>query len=218
MPPSAWVAVAFAAGTVPSPYLVALAARRQDVIAKMRRQDSPGDAHFLVVHDISKAAGISAIIVDMVKGFVPGLLAVLAQQSTTTVALVGVAAVSGHSFAPFLRKAGGRGLTTAAGVSLAIIPRAMVGAGVIALIGTATKRGGQGTGVGFGLLPLFAWLFGYEGGLIWMAGGITGLIVIRRLEGIEEDVRAGVPVARAFVSRAVFDLPRGKHRLEDTGE
>ena len=214
MPPVAWVAVAFAAGTLPSPYLVALAAGRRDVIKNMRRQDSPGDAHFLVVHHISKAAGIGTIIADILKGFIPGLVAVLADQSTTTVALVGAAAVSGHAFAPFLRQAGGRGLTTAAGVSLAIIPRAMVGTGIIALIGTMTKRGGQGTGIGFGLLPLFTWLLGYEGGLIWMAGGITGLIVIRRLEGIEQDVRSGVPVLSAIVSRALFDLPRGKHRYE----
>jgi glycerol-3-phosphate acyltransferase PlsY len=205
----AWVVVAFAAGTIPSPFLIALLARRSDVIKEMRRQDSPGDAHFLVTRRISKTLGVTAMVLDVVKGFVPALVAVNWGESLTTVSLVGVAAVAGHSFAPFLRKTGGRGLTTAAGVSLAIIPWAMVGSGVIALAGTIAKKGGFGTSVGFGLLPVFAVLIGYPAAYVLMAVGVVALIAIRRLEGIEEDRRAGVPVGRAVLGRLLFDLPRG---------
>ncbi|HEX9712394.1 MAG TPA: glycerol-3-phosphate acyltransferase [Actinomycetota bacterium] len=211
MPTIVWIAVGFLAGTIPTPYLLALAVRRRDVIAEMRRQDSPGDAHFLVVNRISKAAGITAVVLDMVKGFVPALVAVLLDEDPGTLAWLGVAAVAGHSFAPFLRAAGGRGLTTAAGVSLVIVPRAMGVTGVIALLGTLMKRGGFGTGVGFGLLPVFAIMFGYNNALVWMCAGIVGLIMIRRLEGLEEDRRAGVPLGRAIVGRLLFDLPRGGH-------
>ena len=204
-----WVVVAFAAGTIPSPYLVALLARRQDVIEEMRRQDSPGDAHFLVTRKISKPLGVTAMVLDVFKGFIPALIAVTAHEGRTTIALVGVAAVAGHSFAPFLRKTGGRGLTTAAGVSLVIIPVAMVASGLIALGGTIAKRGGFGTSVGFGLLPIFALAFGYPGAYVWMALGIVGLIAIRRLEGLEEDRREGVSIRRAVLGRLLFDLPRG---------
>lgn len=209
MPTVAWIALGFAAGTIPTPYLLALAARRRDVIAEMRRQDSPGDAHFLVVNRISKTAGVTAVVLDMVKGFVPALIAVLIDEDPGTLAWLGVAAVAGHSFAPFLRAAGGRGLTTAAGVSLAIVPRAMTAAGIIALAGTLMKRGGFGTSVGFGLLPVFAMLFDYNNALVWMCAGITGLIMIRRLEGLEEDRRDGIPLGRAILGRLLFDLPRG---------
>jgi acyl phosphate:glycerol-3-phosphate acyltransferase len=205
----AWVAVAFAAGTIPSPYLIAVLARRHDVIKEMRRQDSPGDAHYLVTRRMSKTLGVTAIVLDMIKGFVPALLVVRAGEGVTTVSLVGVAAVAGHNFAPFLRKSGGRGLTTAAGVSLAIIPWAMVGSGVIALGGTIAKKGGFGTSIGFGLLPVFAVIRGYPSGLVLMAVGVVVLIAIRRLEGLEEDRRAGVPVGRAVLGRLLFDLPRG---------
>src|ERR1700757_531941 len=182
-----WIVVAFVAGTLPSPYLIAWLARRSDVIKEMRRQDSPGDAHFLVTRKISKPLGVLAMVLDVVKGFIPALVAVRAGESVTTVSLVGVAAVAGHSFAPFLRKTGGRGLTTAAGVSLAIIPWAMVGSGVIALGGTMGKKGG----------------------FVLMAVGVVALIAIRRLEGLEEDRREGVPIGRAVVGRLLFDLPRG---------
>jgi acyl phosphate:glycerol-3-phosphate acyltransferase len=205
-----WVIVAFAAGTLPSPHLMALLARRPDVVKEMHRQDSPGDAHFLVTRRISKTLGVTAMVLDVLKGFIPALIAVRWGEGVTTVSFVGVAAVAGHSFAPFLRRSGGRGLTTAAGVSLAIIPWAMVGSGVIALGGTIAKRGGFGTSVGFGLLAVFAVAIGYPGGYVLMAVGITALISIRRLEGLEEDRREGIPLPRAILGRLIFDLPRGK--------
>jgi glycerol-3-phosphate acyltransferase PlsY len=206
----AWIVVAFAAGTIPSPYLIALLARRPDVIKEMYRQDSPGDAHFLVTRRISKTLGVIAMVLDVLKGFIPALIAVRGGESVRTLAFIGVAGVAGHSFAPFLRKTGGRGLTTAAGVSLAIIPWAMVGSGVIALGGTMAKRGGFGTSVGFGLLPVFAVAIGYPFALVMMAVGVVALIAIRRLEGMEEDRRDGIPIGRAVLGRLLFDLPRGK--------
>ncbi len=208
-----WVLIAFGLGTVPTPYLIALAAGRRDVIADMRREDSPGDAHFLVAKRMSKAAGITAIVLDMVKGFAPALVARIMGEPPATLSWLGASAVVGHSFAPFIRKAGGRGLTTAAGVSLAIVPRAMVGSGVIAMVGTMTRRGGFGTSVGFYLLPLFAIVFGYETPLVWMCVAIAALIMMRRLEGLSEDRRDGVSVPRAVLARLLFDQPKGETPL-----
>lgn len=213
MPTIAWIAVSFAVGTIPTPYLIALARGRRDLIAQMRRQDSPGDAHFIVAKRMSKTLGITAIVLDMLKGVVPALAARVADEDPATLAWVGVAAVAGHSFAPFLRRAGGRGLTTAAGVALVIVPKAMVATGIIALAGTIAKMGGFGTSVGFGLLPAFTAIFGYSTALVAMSGGVLGLIMIRRLEGLEEDRRDGVPLARAVLGRVLFDLPRGKRDL-----
>jgi glycerol-3-phosphate acyltransferase PlsY len=210
MPTIAWVAVAFAVGTIPTPLVVAALMGRRDVIADMRRQESPGDAHFLVARKISGKLGGFAIGLDILKGFVPALVARATSEPQGTLAWVGVAAVAGHSYAPFLRRAGGRGLTTAAGVSLVIVPKAMVASGIIALAGTVGKLGGFGTSVGFMFLPLFAWIFGYQGVLIAMSGGIVGLIAIRRMEGVEEDRRDKVSIPRAVLGRLLFDLPRGR--------
>ncbi|HVL89863.1 MAG TPA: glycerol-3-phosphate acyltransferase [Actinomycetota bacterium] len=209
----AWIAIAYAAGTLPSPYLVALAGRRRDVIAQMRRDESPGDAHFLVVSKMSRALGILAIVLDMVKGFVPALVARATDQDAVTLAWIGLAAVAGHSYPPYFRRAGGRGLTTAAGVTLVLTPKAMVATGIISLAGTVARKGGFGTSIGFALLPAFVAIFGYTGALVAMAGGITALIAIRRMEGARDDRRAGVPVGRILLGRLLFDLPRGKHDL-----
>jgi glycerol-3-phosphate acyltransferase PlsY len=208
-----WILIGYWVGTLPSPYLVARIAGRHDVIAEMRRQESPGDAHFLVAKRMSGTLGVFAIVLDMVKGFVPALIARLTTDGDPGVmAWLGVAAVAGHCYPPYFRRSGGRGLTTAAGVSLVNVPKAMLGSGIIALAGTAGKLGGFGTSVGFALLPVFAVVFRYDHALIWSSAGIVGLIMIRRLEGLEEDRRDGVPIPRAVLGRLLFDLPRGKRR------
>jgi acyl phosphate:glycerol-3-phosphate acyltransferase len=206
-----WAVAAFGIGTLPSPWVIAKLAGRRDVIEEMERRSSPGDAHFLVVRRMSGRLGVVAIVLDMLKGFVPALVARLTHQSPATLAWIGAAAVAGHCFAPFLRPVGGRGLTTAAGVSLVIVPKAMIVSGVIALAGTVGRVGGFGTSVGFGLLPVFAIAFGYRAPLVWMTVAIVGLIALRRLEGLGEDRRAGVPLRSALVGRLLFDLPRGRH-------
>lgn len=208
-----WIAVAYAAGTLPSPYIVALAGGRRDVIDAMRRRDSHGDAHYLIVKQMSFAMGVVAIAVDMVKAFGPAIAVRLLTPDQSLWALVGVATVAGHCFPPYFRRSAGRGLTAAAGVSLALIPFAMVGSGLISLAGTLAKRGGPGTSIGFALLPVFAVIFGAPAPLVLMAAAIVALIAARRLEGIGSDRRAGIPLGRALVGRLVFDLPRGSRSV-----
>lgn len=212
-----WILVAYAAGTLPSPYVLALIAGRRDLIARMHRKDSPGDAHFVLGKEGSASLGVIAIVLDILKGFVPALVARAQGVDQATLAWMGVAAVAGHSFAPFARRVGGRGLTTAAGVSLVIVPKAMVGSGIIALVGTVTRRGGFGTSVGFGLLPAFALAFGYVPALVFMTAGIVLLIALRRLEGLGEDREAGVPTGRAILGRLLFDAPRGRGSIHPEG-
>jgi acyl phosphate:glycerol-3-phosphate acyltransferase len=204
-----WVLIGYWAGTLPSPYIVARLAGRGDVIAEMRRQESPGDAHYLVAKKMSGALGVVAIILDILKGFIPALAARMTDQPHSTLAAFGVAAVAGHCYPPYFRRSGGRGLTTAAGVSLVIIPKAMIGTGVIAMVGTVAKRGGFGTSVGFALLPVFAALFGYDAPIVAMAAGIVAVIALRRLEGLSDDRAAGVTLGKALLGRLLFDLPRG---------
>ena len=208
----AWAAAGYMFGTIPSPYVIARLAGRHDAIAEMRRPESPGDAHFVVAKRLSGRLGVISIVLDMLKGFIPALAARMTDQPASTLAWVGVAAVAGHCFAPFLRAVAGRGLTTAAGVALVIVPKAMIVTGVIGLAGTLARVGGLGTSVGFGLLPVFALAFGYASALVWMTLGIVGLIGIRRLEGLTEDRHAGVPAGRAILGRLLFDLPAGRHR------
>ena len=79
-----------------------------------------------VLRSGNKAAAVSTLALDALKGFVPVLLVVLFGEpyglGEASAALVGLAAFVGHLFPVFFRFQGGKGVATAAGVLLALNP------------------------------------------------------------------------------------------------
>ncbi len=65
--------------------------------------------------------GVVVGVLDVLKGLVPSLLALWLLDRTTAYA-VGLAAVLGHMFSPFLRGRGGKGVATSLGAVLALLP------------------------------------------------------------------------------------------------
>ncbi len=66
--------------------------------------------------------GLIVIILDLLKGFIPVILARSLIGSDLSVVLVALAAVLGHDFSIYLKFRGGKGLATTGGVFLAINP------------------------------------------------------------------------------------------------
>ncbi len=79
-----------------------------------------------VLRSGNKAAAVSTLVLDALKGYVPVLLVVLFGEAyglgEASAALVGLAAFVGHLFPVFFRFQGGKGVATAAGVLLALNP------------------------------------------------------------------------------------------------
>ena len=74
---------------------------------------------------LGKKAGIFVLIVDALKGAVPVLLANQILQLDYKWSLaVGIAAIFGHTFSPFIKFKGGKGVATSAGTFLALAPLA----------------------------------------------------------------------------------------------
>lgn len=65
--------------------------------------------------------GLVVGLIDVLKGFLPTLLALLLFDRFTAY-VVGLAAILGHVLSPFLRGRGGRGVATSLGVILAVFP------------------------------------------------------------------------------------------------
>lgn len=61
---------------------------------------------------------------DVVKGFLPVFFMSLASTSPWLVSLAGLLAVAGHMFSPFLKLRGGKGVATAFGAVLYLVPAA----------------------------------------------------------------------------------------------
>jgi glycerol-3-phosphate acyltransferase PlsY len=72
-----------------------------------------------VIRALGFKFGILTWLGDVGKGLVATLVAILLKQPEIVVAAVGLAAVLGHCYSPFLRMRGGRGIATSLGVLLA---------------------------------------------------------------------------------------------------
>jgi acyl phosphate:glycerol-3-phosphate acyltransferase len=200
-----WALIGYAAGSFPSAWFVAARMGRMDVLDGVRRNTGEFDAHLLLKQVGGRAASIAAAL-DVLKGLVPVLIAarvVYAQPHDIAACAVGV--VAGHCWPAFQWRLAGRGVAAAAGVFLAVLPVEMVIAGIVRLLGSVMKVGGLSSTVGYVAIPLIAWYRGQPAPYIFAAAIINLLIFARRLEGVEEDISAGMPRHIAVFRRVVFD-------------
>jgi glycerol-3-phosphate acyltransferase PlsY len=70
---------------------------------------------------LGKKAGIAVLACDMLKGYVPALLAVLVFDPWATI-FIASAPVAGHMYSVFLKGSGGKGIATGSAVALALVP------------------------------------------------------------------------------------------------
>jgi acyl phosphate:glycerol-3-phosphate acyltransferase len=202
----AWVAGGYAAGTLPSTWIVATVAHQDRIRAETDRRIGEADPHLLTTRYAGWRWSVLASVMDVLKG----LLVVLAAReigglSDGWLAAVAVAAVLGHTFPPYLARWAGRGLATSAGVLLVLLPVEMAVAGVLFLIGLRLHASGLFSTIGFGSIPVFATARGQPAAFVLTALAILSILVIRRLEGVGDMVRSGVPRSTAILYRAVFD-------------
>lgn len=84
--------------------------------------------------------GAIVLVLDAAKGALPVWFAIRQVGDPAAVCVVGAAAILGHCFSPFLGFTGGKGVATATGVFLVLVPRDVaIAIGVFALV-LAWKR------------------------------------------------------------------------------
>jgi len=114
-----WLAGAYLLGSTPTSYAVARVFRGVD----LREYGSKNLGATNLYRLMGIGAALPVAVYDVLKGTVPVLLALrLHPQPPWFTLLVGLAAVLGHVFSPFVRFRGGKGVATAAGVFLALTP------------------------------------------------------------------------------------------------
>ncbi len=116
--------ISYFIGTIPSAYLLVKFRTGKDI-----RGEGSGNVGVLNSYEVtgSKVLGALVLLIDVAKGYGAVMLArVMMDNEFFSAALAGIMVVIGHNFNVFLRGKGGRGLATAAGVSLAINPITLI--------------------------------------------------------------------------------------------
>ena len=176
LPAPVVLGAAYLAGSIPFSHLVARGVRDVD----LRTVGSGTVSGTGVFRSVGFAAGMVAGIADLLKGAVGPLLA--GPDRPELAAVAGGVGVIGHNWSPFLRGAGGRGVSTAMG---AMLPTAPVGSGLL-LAGLAIGRALGESAIGcfvadVALVPVARRVGGTPAAAA--AGAVAAPMLIKRVTG-----------------------------------
>lgn len=143
-------------GAIPFGYLVA---KRAGVDIFKTGSGNIGATN--VMRTLGRKAGISVFVLDVLKGFVPPILAYQMKLGQDSAFFAGIASVLGHIFSPFLRFKGGKGIATSLGALLGSVPATAATAFAIFLaIVVAWRYISLGSVVAAFLAPILSYAYG----------------------------------------------------------
>lgn len=169
-------------GAIPFAVIIAYLKNKADI-----RQLGTGNAGTMnVAREIGVLPGIMVLALDMAKGCLAIFIAKWLGVSAVWVFLTGFAAIAGHSWSPFLKFSGGRGVATALGVLLALTPLEFaIGFAVMVSIFMFTRNSALSAGTGFFILPPIIWAFGNEINMVLYPLAIGIFTGLRNLIGLK---------------------------------
>ncbi|MEO0087418.1 MAG: glycerol-3-phosphate 1-O-acyltransferase PlsY [candidate division WOR-3 bacterium] len=119
--------IGFLVGGIPFGYLIPKVFKKIDI----RNYGSRNIGFTNVYRTLGYLYGIPVLILDISKGF---FITYFSKELSLLPLLVGIGAILGHLFTPYLRFRGGKGVATTIGVLLALAPRNLIFSLIIFLI------------------------------------------------------------------------------------
>lgn len=149
-----WVA-AYLLGSIPTAYLAGKMLQGIDI----RQHGSRNVGATNALRVLGRAAGVSVLLIDILKGAAAVLLGLAAGFPEEIRVLAGIFAICGHNWTVFLNFKGGKGVATSAGVFLALIPFSLLAALIVFITSvTITRYISVGSMLGAIILALSATL------------------------------------------------------------
>jgi acyl phosphate:glycerol-3-phosphate acyltransferase len=183
------VVLAYACGSLPIGVWVG-----RWVGVDVRRAGSGNIGATNVARTAGRGPGLVALFGDVAKGLIPAALARLFLVNPWLIALTGLAAVCGHLFSLFLRFSGGKGVATAFGVFVILIPAAAASSAVVfGVTAYSTRYVSLASMLAALALPGFAWACDYPAPIVAAAALVAALIVVRHRGNLSRLYRGKEP-------------------------
>jgi glycerol-3-phosphate acyltransferase PlsY len=186
------VVAAYLLGSIPTGYLLMRIFRKQDI----RSIGSGNIGATNVLRSGNKGLGAATFLLDVLKGSLAVLLGIrLASLGFPPIpphnaaALAALCAVLGHMFPVWLGLRGGKGVATAFGVFLVLVPYATLGSlAVFVLVFALGRYVSLASILGAAAFPFFAWFitpWARSYLILAIIGIVVGLIVVKHRQNIQ---------------------------------
>lgn len=185
-PAAVLVVIAYLLGSISFAVLLVRLKTGRDI-----RQEGSGNAGATnVLRAHGKKLAILVALLDVAKGAAAVLLVRLITADPRYAAAAAVAAVLGHVFPVFYGFRGGKGVATAVGAFLVLVPQAMgLSIAVFLLVVLLTRYVSLGSVVAITLLPLIAGVLGAPQAAVVAAAATAVLVMIKHLENMKRLAR-----------------------------
>ena len=113
-----FLVIAYILGSVPTGVIIGLKLKGIDI----REHGSKNTGATNAYRVLGKKYGLMVLLADMMKGFIPVMLAQFAGIGGNKLLVVGIVTIVGHTLSIFLNFKGGKGVATSLGVFLYLVP------------------------------------------------------------------------------------------------
>ncbi len=169
-------------GAIPTGYLVVRLKARQDI----RQFGSQSTGATNVLRTTGWLSALPVVVVDVLKGFLPPLLAARLFGDIRLTLAAAVLAVLGHCYPVYIGFRGGKGVATAMGAFLFLcFPGALAALGVFVVVIALTRYVSLGSLLAVFSFPIWVLVFDRGTEVFYGSAVIALIIVIRHWKNIE---------------------------------
>jgi acyl phosphate:glycerol-3-phosphate acyltransferase len=184
-----YVALSYFVGSCPTGYLMGRCVKGVDI----RTAGSGNVGATNVFRTVGVGPGVATLLIDMLKGLVPVWVSLHLFPGDALPILTGLASVAGHTWSPFLRLKGGKGVATSAGVFAALLPIPTLASVLSFVLGFGlSRRVSVGSLLGAMVLPSVAFAAG-PSPRAWLALLLGLLVILKHIPNIRRLLKGEEP-------------------------
>jgi len=188
-------------GSFPTAFLVVKWRYKADI----RHYGSGSVGASNVYRNFSKLLGLMVFIWDVAKGALVVWVSQILIMPPEYQAAAALAVVIGHNWPVFLKFNAGRGVATAAGAAMLLLPWVAVIVVVGEIISILTRNSAICVLVGFALMPIVGLILNESGSITLGLLGIFLILVLRRLTAPRTERSKAINTRELMLNRILFD-------------